>query len=156
MLVLGGIGMFVVVGGLLFPGTHPEPIDAGQKLLLETKARAEHGDAQAQHDMGIRYLSGWDLRANVGLAAKWFRKSADQNFAGAQLQLADCYFAGRGIALDQVEAVRWYRKAAEQGYAPAQRGLGDRYARGEGVTRDQAEAVKFLRTIMGIYNGDVK
>ncbi len=145
MLVLGGIGLLVVVGGLLFPSHPPMPINDSQKLLLETKARAEHGEAQAQHDLGIRYLMSWDVKRDYAEAAKWFRKSAEQNFATAQFQLADCYLTGRGVALDQKEAVRWYRKAAEQGDIQAQRRLGDRFARGEGVTKDLVEAVKWVR-----------
>ena len=57
-------------------------------------------------------------------AVKWFRKAAEQNFAGAQYNLGLCYDTARGVAKDQVEAAKWYRKAAEQNLAEAQYNLG--------------------------------
>ena len=101
MLLFGGIGMIIVIGGLLFPGVFPKPIDPASKLFLESKAKAEHGDAQAQLDLGIRCLQGSGVRRNDEEAVKWFRKSAGQNCAAGQLELAYCYTNGRGVAQDQ-------------------------------------------------------
>ena len=50
------------------------------------------------------------------VAARWFRKAADQGDAGAQYYLGNMFEQGRGVALSDVEAARWYRKAADQGH----------------------------------------
>ena len=56
-------------------------------------------------------------------AVKWFRMSADQGNAVAQLVLGNCYYHGWGVKKNTAEAVKWYRKAAEQGNAPAKEAL---------------------------------
>ena len=76
---------------------------------------------------------------------KWYRKSADQGFAGAQYNLGAMYANGEGVPQNATEAVKWYRRAADQGLANAQFGLGHMYADGVGVRQDAAEAVKWYR-----------
>ena len=61
---------------------------------------------------------------------KWYRKSAEQDEATAQNNLAVMYANGYGVKRDYVEAVKWYRKSAEQGEATAQNNLGAMYAKG--------------------------
>ena len=78
-------------------------------------------------------------------AAAWFRKAADQGFAGAQTLLGNCYFDGVGVPKDQALAVSWYRKAADQGDAGAQYSLGGCYANGIGLAKDFVQAVKWWR-----------
>ncbi|MBI3415093.1 MAG: SEL1-like repeat protein [Verrucomicrobia bacterium] len=120
--------------------------EADRKLLADIRARAEKGDAQFQFEMGAAFHDG-----NLGVAkdnaeaVKWYRKSAEQNYAAAQHNLAVCYEKGQGVAKDEVEAVKWYRKAAEQNLAEAQKILGALYAFGRGVAKDEVEAVKWFR-----------
>ena len=52
-------------------------------------------------------------------AVAWYRKAAEQIYAGAQNAVGYCYFNGKGVSKDEAEAVRWYRKAAEQGLEKA-------------------------------------
>ena len=77
-------------------------------------------------------------------AVKWYRKSAEQNFARAQNSLGYSYEEGQGVAKDLVEAAKWYRKAAEQNDAMAQLNLGRCYAGAGGVPKDLVEAYKWL------------
>ena len=56
-------------------------------------------------------------------AVNWFRKAADQGYAGAQLNLGLSYENGSGVKQDKVEAAKWYHKAAEQGFEPAKEAL---------------------------------
>ena len=78
-----------------------------------TRHAAEQGNADAQ-------------------AASWYRKSAEQGAAAAQVDLGISYNAGVGVPQNYVEAVAWYRRSAEQGLASAQFDIGERYERGEG------------------------
>jgi len=59
-------------------------------------------------------------RANkLTAAVEQYRKAADQNYAAAQLALAELYAAGQGVARDEQQYIFWVRKAADQGYAVA-------------------------------------
>ena len=132
---------------------------------------AELGDAMAQYNLGVSYLNGDGVAKNPAEAAKWFGKSADQDYAYAYYALGLCdenshtvFFSRLAAAADQgvaeaqfrigrafanydnrSEAVRWYRKAAEQGLAEAQFNLGRCYYNAFGVKRDFAEAAKWYR-----------
>jgi len=46
---------------------------------------------------------------------RWYRKAAEQGYAGAQYNLGVTYAIDQGVKQDVVEAVRLCRKAAEQG-----------------------------------------
>jgi TPR repeat protein len=95
-----------------------------------------------------------DFEESPTKASRWFRKSAEQGNAAAQLWLGDMYHNGNGVALDLLSASRWYRKAAEQGNADAQYRLGDMYYEGDGVALDLTEAAKWYRKAAG--QGDVE
>ena len=71
---------------------------------------------------------------------RWYRKSAEQGNADAQLNLGRMYNNGDGVPKDSAEAVKWYRKSAEQGDADAQNNLGVMYAKGSGVLKDSVQA----------------
>ncbi|MGN1139251.1 MAG: tetratricopeptide repeat protein [Ruminococcus sp.] len=89
---------------------------------------------------------GNEVQENYEEAAKWFRKAAEQEDAGAQYYiLGYMYIWGKGVQRDYEEAAKWYRKAAEQGHAKAQCQLGEMYDYGEGVQRDYEEAAKWYR-----------
>lgn len=140
------------------------------KIAIE-RLFAELGDARAQYNLGVSYLNGDGIAKNPDEAAKWFGKSADQDYAYAYYALGlhdenshTVFFSRLAAAADQgvaeaqfrigrafanhdnrSEAVRWYRKAAEQGLAEAQFNLGRCYYNGFGVKRDFAEAAKWYR-----------
>ena len=91
--------------------------------------------------LGLKCYSSEDYKE----AVKWYRKAAEQGYANAQCNLAECYYYGNGVARDDKEAVKWYRKAAEQGHARAQYSLVECYYEGNGVARDYIEAIKWCR-----------
>lgn len=114
----------------------------------ETRRLAEHGDAEAQFDLGRAY-DGGDIFSHIlqdsAEAAKWYLKAAEQGHVRAQWNLATLYHLGEGVRQDYTEAFRWLRKAAEQGDADAQRAVGSAYEHGRGVTQDYTEAVNWYR-----------
>ena len=87
-------------------------------------------------------------------AAKWYRKTADQDHAGAQCSLGNYYYDGIGVGEDKPEAAKWYRKTEDQDHAAAQRYLGNYYDTGRvvrtsqrlgsGTRRQQSKAVHRL------------
>ncbi len=106
--------------------------------------KAEQGDAEAQHILGILHIKGFGVVKSTSEAVKWFQKSAESGNANAQHNLGVSYYHGRGIRLDKKKAMKWYRKSAEQGYLPAQRSLAKAYILGEGVLKDPREALKWF------------
>ena len=62
----------------------------------------------------------------------WWRKAAEQGYAGAQYNLGLMYYHGKGVSQDYEEAASWVRKAADQGDAAAQNNLGSMYREGKG------------------------
>jgi len=115
------------------------------KTLLETRRRADAGDANAQLNMGGLYFKGQDVAQDYAEAAKWFLLAAQQGQAQAQFNLGMMYATGQGVTQNHDESVQWYRRAAVQGLAVAQLNLGVAYATGQGVLQDEVEAVKWLR-----------
>src|SRR5512146_2349074 len=120
---------FLFVGSHLLAQQRDESFEA-------TKAKAENGDAKAQHYLGIFHYAKKDYDS----AVRWMRKAAEQGDADSQTCLGECYELGRGVAQDYAEALRWYRKAADQGWPAAECDVGNVYAAGKGVMRDFAEA----------------
>jgi hypothetical protein len=46
-------------------------------------------------------------------AVKWYQKSAAQDYAKAQYELAKCYVKGEGVAKDEAKAKSWLKKAVK-------------------------------------------
>jgi TPR repeat protein len=63
------------------------------------------------------------VQQNYTLAAKWYRKAAEQGHARAQTNLALMYEDGEGVPQNRQEAIRWFKKAAAQGEEKAVKGL---------------------------------
>ena len=111
-------------------------------------ANAEGGGAglpEAQAHLGFMYMEGMSVPPNYSTSAKWSRKAADQNHAGAQFNLGVMYENGRGVPRSDVKAVKWWRKSADQGNEYAQHNLGNMYGSGLGVPQSDTSAVEWYR-----------
>jgi len=117
-----------------------------EELYEQQRPLAEKGDAMAQNIMGEMYDEADDLWSH-GEALKWYKLSADQGYAPAQLKLGKKYFYGRGVAENKAEAMRWWRIAADQGYGVAQFMLGVQCATGDGVPEDVVQAYMWFNII---------
>ncbi len=100
------------------------------------KPLAEHGEARAQHNLGVMYGSGQGVLQDYEMAIKWYQMAADQGYASAQYNLGVMYDNGLGVLQDYKMAVKWYQMAADQGRASAQYNLGVMYDNGLGVVQD--------------------
>lgn len=93
-----------------------------------TEQTANNGDAEAQFKMGMYYFNGsGGVSTDYNKAGDWFKKSADQGYAPAQLALGEAYGKGRGMRQDYAKSLDWFKKSADQGYVPAQLALGSMY-----------------------------
>ena len=78
--------------------------------------QAENGDPEAQFELGKRYFDGKEVEQDDALAAKWYRKAAEQNYGPAVVAMVYCCDDGVGVEEDLDAATAWYEKALELGY----------------------------------------
>ena len=109
------------------------------------RARAEQGDAKAQHDLAGMYDYGKGVPQDYAEAVTWYRKAADQGNREAEYGLGLMYREGKGVPQDPAQAINWCRRAAEQGYARAQYALGNVYHDGWQVPQDYDAAAAWYR-----------
>ena len=98
---------------------------SGDAAVNHWKEAAEAGDAKAQFCLGLairpsRVWYGERDKKQVMLdeqrGLKWIRRSAEQGFAPAQIELANAYVSGLyGTKKDQQKAIEWMEKASNQG-----------------------------------------
>ncbi len=124
-------------------GVVPDHAKAMQWL---TKA-AESGNPWAQNLMGYRYENpdqgnapaSHPTNPNLIEAFKWYRRSAEQNWANSQYHLGLFYLEGRVVELDEERGLELERTAADKGSNDATIELASLYARGTGEPRGEQD-----------------
>ena len=137
---------FVCASFILFPALAAANLDADfaacrRKIIQIGSDPKSPAD---QYCLGLSHAFALNHPKNQAEAAKWFRKAADQNHAGAQATLGYMYERGYGLKADAAEAAKWYRKSAEQGDANGQFRLGRAYQFGIGVPQKRQEAIRWF------------
>jgi uncharacterized protein len=116
----------------------------------QLRAKADGGDAEAQFDLALHYSSAEGEELDFALAARWYRKAAEQDHLLAQYNLGVMFARGQGMPRDDGAAEEWTRKAAEGGDAGGQYDLGVRYHRASvdrlrlGAVESRIEAYKWF------------
>ena len=108
--------------------------------LHELKPLADLGNRRAQFALGVMYANGHGVVQNDAVAAMWYGRAAEQDYARAQFSLGVMYSEGKGVAKNYAIALGWYRLAAAQGLARAMNNLGVMYEYGQGTPRDLGKA----------------
>ncbi len=80
--------------------------DADEAKKWRRKA-AEHGSARSQCNLGSDYYGEKPDIANDAIAARWFRKAAEQLHPNGAFCLGLCYISGRGVTQDRIEGLAW-------------------------------------------------
>ena len=138
---------------------HSAQENHGTKALSQLEKAAYGGDPIAQDWLGRYFLElevtsdfslppdqdrqrkDRELEQNDAKAAEWFRKSADQGNADAQVNLGVLYENGDGVQQDYSKAAGWFMKSADQGNADVEVNLGLMYYYGDGVPKNFMKAV---------------
>jgi TPR repeat protein len=122
-----------------------------RKLAVETtETRADHGDAEAQFSLGVKFAQGGAAQ-DYAQAAQWYLKAADQSHSLAQFNLGIMYASGQGVPRDEAKSKVWMQKAADQGDAGAQYNIGMKHHRAsldglpEGAPESRIQAYKWLQ-----------
>ena len=118
------------------------PPEAVGPMALRTAAA--NGDPAAAFLVGVKYTEGDGVPADLGVAATWYQRAAEQGLAPAQYRLASLFEKGRGVERDIAAARTWYVKAAEAGNAKAMHNLAVLYAEGGGGAPDYNSAAKWF------------
>ncbi len=120
-------------------------IAAGDKVAAfghwSLAARSDK-DPIAMYRLGAAFYNGDGAPQSYEEAAKWFRQSADLNYAAAQYMLGALYDNGQSLDQSTTEAIKWYQKAADQELPEALYSLGYVYFSGEGAPQDDARAAE--------------
>lgn len=111
--------------------------------LRIVRPMAEHGNAQAQYELGAAYALGHGVPLNLSNAAIWYQKAAEQGIARAQSNLGTMYASGIGVPADPARAITWLGKAAAQGDPMAYESLGAIYLYGNGVAKDYPQSYRW-------------
>jgi TPR repeat protein len=114
--------------------------DDAVKRTAEQAHLGSAGDAILQ--VAAMYEKGDDLPQSYAEAAKWYRKSAN-NDPSAAVKLATLLINGIGIAQDYGQAMSLCQNAAKQNYGPAAYCVGYIYQHGLGTGVDLKEAAKW-------------
>ena len=118
----------------------------GTDSTEELTHAAELGNAEAQFQLGFMYASGFgDFEEDDAEALRWYRLSAEQEFARAQSKLGNAYAYGVGLEQDFTQAATWCRLGAEHGDANGQLCMAMLYAGGCGVDQDNTESARWYR-----------
>ena len=119
-----------------------DPGDDIPPALAELHQRATSGDAAAQLDLGLRYVTGKGIPPDERAALRWIGKAAAQGHAAAQFELGSYYTLEPHR--DYQRAAALLRQSALQGFAPAQTSLAMLHLIGAGVAEDRVEACAWL------------
>ena len=120
-------------------------MSAKKQAITDLKQVAYAGDARAQVQLGMIYLTGDGVPKDDTEAMKWLRMAADQDNPAGERYLAEMYFKGRGAPADNMEAAKWLRMSADQGDAQSQHNLAALYTQGLGVPKNMKEAANWMR-----------
>ena len=66
----------------------------------ELQTLANHGDAEAQYNLGYCYECGLGVEIDYEKAVFWYKKAAELGNPIAQTNLGGCYEHGRGVPQD--------------------------------------------------------
>ena len=114
--------------------------------LKESKdqALAEQGDAKAQFDYGMTYLSIATSPKDYAEAIEWIRKAAEQGNGDAQHELGVIYEIAQGVPQDSRRSSQMVSQGCRARRCRlAECNLGMMYSDGDGVPQDYVEAYKW-------------
>ena len=96
---------------------------------------AEHGNAQAQYDLGVLLHNGMGMEINSEEALRWFKLASNNNHIEAEAYLGSIYTYGFRGPQNIEKALYYLKKAADKGHEGARgmmanimsKGLPDEY-----------------------------
>ncbi|MDR3668590.1 MAG: tetratricopeptide repeat protein [Ignavibacteriaceae bacterium] len=112
---------------------------------FELNKEAQAGNAKAQHELGIRYLTGKDMPSDTIKGAYWIKKAAEQKLTAAQFNYGILLINGWGVEWNPYEAFKQFYYAAMDGMPQAEYVMGLLYTDNLIIKRDMIEAYKWVQ-----------
>jgi hypothetical protein len=106
---------------------------------------ANGGDALAQHELGIRYLTGRGFAADTTKGAYWIQKAANQHLITARYNFGILLYNGWGVRWEPFEAYRNFHDCAEKKMPEAEFVLGQFYGDNLVVPRNWETAYAWVK-----------
>lgn len=116
-------------------------IKDAQKASHYQETAAEAGHEASQFALALNALNS----KQNDVAAKWFKKAADQGHVGATYYYGYLLLNGMGTAQNKNEAFKYLQLASEQGFATANYLLGKCYQEGNGADKDPEKAFGYMK-----------
>jgi len=86
--------------------------------ILQQKANS--GDPFAQHELGLRYLTGQGMPRDTVRAVYWIQKAVQKNLTSAWFNYGIMLNNGIGVEWNPFEAYKYFKQAAKNGMPEAQ------------------------------------
>ncbi len=112
--------------------------------ILVLFEKANSGDPHAQHELGLRYLTGKQFSADTAKAAYWIGKAAKQNLVSARYNFGILLNNGWGIPWNPFEAYKHFQFAAQYGMPEARYVYGLVLTENLVVARNYREAYRWI------------
>jgi TPR repeat protein len=142
------VATFVLIGTAPAQSGRPQPqqLTPAQQAEQERQLRAfaNRGDADAQFELGLRYLTGEGFKKDEKKGVEWLEKAALSGHLRAQFVYGSLFEDGVTVPKDPAKAVEWYLKAANGGFPMAQHSVGVAYELGQGVPKDTKLAAEWF------------
>ena len=82
-------------------------------MIAEYETQAQHGQADAQFQLGLILFHGLGVYIDEDSALVWFHKAAEQGYVRAQYNLGEIYKEGRVTPQDFVQSHMWFSLVAQ-------------------------------------------
>jgi len=106
--------------------------------------KANSGDANAQHELGLRYLTGKGFASDTLKAAYWIKKSAEQGLPLAQYNYAILLLNGYGVDWNPFDAFKYFSFASSHNIPEALYMMGIMHIENFVVPRNYKKAYQYL------------
>lgn len=113
-------------------------------VLVQTKAKAQSGDHEAQMQMARMYLGGAGVEKDAQKALDWALQAGNSGYIPAQMLLSAGYLKGFFGETDNPKAFAWAQKAAAQEDPKAMALLASYYKMGVGTSKDPEKAFEWF------------
>ncbi len=114
------------------------------------RARAEIGNANAQHELAVLLTTAKGTARDYAEAAIWLQRAAESGHSSAQYWLGNLYMQGAGVPRNPKLMIKWWKAAAIQGVASAQYALAAAYRDGRMVRQDMALSRSWFEGSAGV------
>jgi TPR repeat protein len=106
--------------------------------------QATGGDAAAEREVGLKYLTGESVEVNEEEAARWLLRASYRGEATAEYWLGTLYARGHGVPADIFQANHWYSASAKLGNRNAMHRLAVANFAGLGMENNPEQAARWF------------